>query len=119
MLLKSLQVYNFDEIESILPENKKYRRYQQKENKEWELAGKMRSGCYKLWSDSLFTWDGKVAPCCFDKDVDYQMGDLNKESFDTVWENKSYAAFREQVLKKRQDVPMCTNCTEGLKIYRK
>ncbi|MCB0278079.1 MAG: SPASM domain-containing protein [Calditrichaeota bacterium] len=119
VLLKSLQVYNFDEIESILPENKTYRRYMKNADQRWELAGTIRSGCYKLWSDSLFTWDGKVAPCCFDKDVDFQMGDLNLESFDTVWENDNYSGFRERVLKNRKQVAMCTNCTEGLKIYRK
>lgn len=119
VLLKSLQVYNFDDIEDILPINPRYRRYQENAEKKWELAGTIRDGCYKLWSDSLFTWDGKVAPCCFDKDVDFQMGDLNEQSFDDVWKNQNYNQFRDNVFKDRKQIPMCTNCTEGLKIYRK
>jgi radical SAM protein with 4Fe4S-binding SPASM domain len=119
VVLKSAQVYNFDDIDDILPENPKYRRYQQNESGDWQLAGDMRNSCYKLWSDSLWTWDGQVAPCCFDKDVDFKLGDLKENGFDNIWKSKKYNNFRDKVLKNRKEIPMCTNCTEGIKIYRK
>lgn len=118
VLLKSMQVYNFDGIEDILPENKKYRRYKKNNSDEWELIRDGKNSCYKLWSNTLVSWDGKVAPCCFDKDLDFTMGNLKTEKFTDVWNNEKYDSFRTTLLKSRKEIEMCKNCTEGLSAFR-
>nr|GFC57388.1 hypothetical protein [Tanacetum cinerariifolium] len=34
------------------------------------------------------TWDGKVVPCCFDKDAEYRLGDSQHESFQALWHGR-------------------------------
>jgi hypothetical protein len=44
------------------------------------------------------------------------MGDLKKDSFDTVWKNPVYQDFRTRVFTDRKSVDICTNCTEGMRV---
>jgi len=64
----------------------------------------------------VITWDGKVVPCCFDKDADHLMGELQKQDIKGVWQGEGYQSFRAKILENRKGVPMCTNCTEGLRV---
>ena len=64
----------------------------------------------------MINWDGAVSPCCFDKDVHYGLGDaLAEGDFDQIWTGKKYADFRNAILKDRTAVPICNNCSEGVK----
>ena len=69
-----------------------------------------------MWRTSVITWDGKVVPCCFDKDAFYEFGPVNGRTFEDVWHSYPYNNFRKKILSDRKSVNMCTNCTEGLKI---
>jgi radical SAM protein with 4Fe4S-binding SPASM domain len=77
----------------------------------------MSNHCWRLWSTCVFTWDGKIVPCCFDKDAQYQMGELSKNEFKTIWKSGLYSDFRQKVLKNRQSIDICSNCSEGSKIW--
>ena len=62
----------------------------------------------------MVNWDGAVAPCCFDKDVDFAMGQaFDGRSFDEIWRSRAYMDFRGQVLADRNSFDMCRNCSEG------
>jgi radical SAM protein with 4Fe4S-binding SPASM domain len=63
----------------------------------------------------VITWDGKVIPCCFDKDADHIMGDLNFESFRDIWSGSKYRLFRRVLLSDRGAVEICRSCTSGMK----
>ena len=71
--------------------------------------------CARLWFNPVITWDGKVLPCCFDKDADHIMGDLNQESFRDIWNGAKYRLFRRILLSDRSSIEICRNCTSGLK----
>jgi hypothetical protein len=58
-----------------------------------------------------------VVPCCFDKDAEHKMGDLKELSFKEVWRGSAYRSFRTQILKGRDQIDICTNCTEGCKVW--
>ena len=115
VVLKTMQVNSYESAEHFLPENKKYRRYIL-ENGNIRLKGKIKNHCFALWRTSVITWDGKVVPCCFDKDGEHEIAALNGKSFDQIWRSKDYRNFRNAILRDRQKIKMCTNCTEGLKI---
>ena len=33
-----------------------------------------------------------------------------------IWKSESYKKFRDQIFKKRKEIPICTNCSEGLEV---
>lgn len=113
--LKTMQVTSYENAKYYLPSNKKYSRYII-ENGSFRLKKKMGNRCFALWRTSVITWDGIVVPCCFDKDANHQLGSLKKNNFKEIWTNYSSNKFRKAVLTNRKSIPMCTNCTEGLKI---
>lgn len=112
--LKSMQILNKEEVSSWLPSDRKYRRYKMKEG-EYKLKNSLPDRCARLWFNPVITWDGKVVPCCFDKDSEYVMGDLNYDSFREIWNGPKYRIFRKSILKGRHMIEMCRNCTSGLR----
>jgi radical SAM protein with 4Fe4S-binding SPASM domain len=113
--LKTAQVYNYEQGSSLIPESEEYRRYTQNKEGKFVIKNKLLNHCWKLWHSCVFTWDGKVLPCCFDKDAQYEMGNIKEHSFKDIWKNTKYQQFRQQILKGRANIEMCKNCTEGTK----
>jgi len=112
--LKSMQILNKSEIGTWLPSQNKFRRYSLKEG-EYVLKNRLPDRCARLWFNPVVTWDGKVVPCCFDKDAEYVMGDLNNESFSDIWDGPKFRIFRKSILSGRNMIDMCRNCTSGLR----
>jgi radical SAM protein with 4Fe4S-binding SPASM domain len=65
----------------------------------------------------VITWDGLVAPCCFDKDATHRLGDLKATSFKEIWRSPAYQSFRQQLWKGRKNIDICANCSEGTKVW--
>ena len=112
LAFKTAQMYNFDTESTIIPNLKSKSRYRQSSDGKWVPAKKIRNRCHRIWSSLVVTWDGKVVPCCYDKDADHQTGDLLEEPLSEIWKNQHYSAFRRQVLKNRSETEICWNCGE-------
>jgi radical SAM protein with 4Fe4S-binding SPASM domain len=115
VVLKTMQVSSLENAKYFLPQNKKYRRYILTDNN-LRIKGKLKNHCFALWRTSVVTWDGRVVPCCFDKDAEFQLGKLNGMSFEKIWNSEKYLNFRQKILTNRKGVGMCSNCTEGMKM---
>jgi radical SAM protein with 4Fe4S-binding SPASM domain len=115
--LKTAQIYDYKNGSPLIPKNEKYSRYRQRPDGTYEIKNNLHSHCWKLWHACVITWDGKVVPCCFDKDAKYQLGNLQKQSFSDLWNSKPYRQFRHKVLQSRQNIDICQNCTEGTKVW--
>jgi radical SAM protein with 4Fe4S-binding SPASM domain len=101
----------------LIPNNPKYSRYQKLANGTYRIKNALLNHCWKLWHSCVVTWDGKVVPCCFDKDAAHRLGDLQTTSFKTIWQGNDYYRFRRSVLTARKEIDICTNCTEGTKVW--
>jgi len=112
---KTMQVSSYESALHFLPNNPKYSRYKI-ENDTFRIKKKMGNRCFALWRTSVITWDGIVVPCCFDKDAKHKLGNIKSKSFKEIWFSEQYNNFRNAILKNRKLVPICTNCTEGLKL---
>lgn len=115
--LKTAQVYDYEAGNPLIPENPKYSRYYQKADGSWAVKNKLLNHCWKMWHSCVITWDGRVVPCCFDKDALHQLGDLKSKSFREIWSGPAYNRFRSAILKGRNQIDICTNCTEGCEVW--
>lgn len=114
---KTAQVYDFEnDPNQLIPLNSSYSRYRKTE-KGTEFKGQLTNHCWRLWHDPVITWDGLVAPCCFDKDASHRLGDLKQESFASIWRSDSYKKFRATLLQGRKHIDICANCSEGTKVW--
>lgn len=114
--LKTAQVYDYANGNALIPDNDRYSRYRQKPDGTWELKNKLLNQCWRMWQGCVFTWDGKVVPCCFDKDASHTLGDAVNTDFASIWKGDAYRNFRGAILKSRSEIDICTNCTEGTKV---
>lgn len=112
--LKSMQIINSGNHQRWLPEEERFRRYDQIGGT-YRLKRARIRGCARLWLNPVITWDGKVLPCCFDKDARHVMGDLNQESFRDIWNGSRYRLFRRILLTDRNAIEICQNCTAALR----
>ncbi len=115
--LKTAQVYDYADGNKLIPTIAKYSRYYKDGFGKWHVKNKLLNQCWKLWHACVITWDGIVVPCCFDKDATHQLGDLRNDAFVNIWKGKAYQAFRAQLLKGRDQIDICKNCTEGCKVW--
>ena len=115
--LKSMQVINRQDSGKWMPSDKRYMRYKDEGGK-YAIRNSMPSRCLRLWLNPVVTWDGKVIPCCFDKDADFVMGDLKNESFRSIWNSNRYSDFRKKILTGRNKTNICRNCTSGMRGIR-
>ena len=115
--LKTAQIYEPKDGHPLLPNQEKYSRYKRNANGIWEVKHKLNNECWKMWHSCVVTWDGKVVPCCFDKDARWVMGDLTKQRFHEIWNGPQYNSFRAHLLQSRSSIDMCRNCSEGCPVW--
>ena len=115
--LKTAQVYDFKDGNPLIPLTEKYARYRKMKDGTYQLKNKLINQCWKLWHSCVFTWDGRVVPCCFDKDAQHQFGKLAEEDFINIWQSESYQNFRKNILLGRDKIDICKNCSEGAKVW--
>ncbi|GIV26883.1 MAG: radical SAM domain protein [Bacteroidia bacterium] len=114
--IKTAQVYSEDQLKTLVPEDENYSRYDLRLN-EIKIKGRIKNDCWRMWASCVFTQDGIVVPCCFDKDAKYEMGDIKTQHFDYIWKSKEYYQFREKILHSRTSIDICNNCSEGAKVF--
>lgn len=115
--IKTAQIYDFENSQQMIPKNEELSRYKKDGDGKWQIKNKLLNQCWRMWQACVITWDGKIVPCCFDKDAKYQLGDLNTSTFKEIWFSQPYHAFRQSILKGRKEIDICTNCTEGTKVF--
>lgn len=110
--LKTTQIYDFENGSELIPQDTQYSRYVLSDNGTWKLKKKIQNKCWRMWQGAVFTWDGKMLPCCFDKDGRHVMGKIQENHVEDIWRNYAYNTFRKQLLNDRSQIEICKNCTE-------
>ncbi len=115
--IKTAQIYDYENGSDLIPDDARYSRYEEVHTNGFALKNNMMDHCWRMWQGCVITWDGKVVPCCFDKDAENRMGDLNSQSFSKIWKGKAYQEFRSKILGGRKNISICQNCSEGTKVW--
>lgn len=115
---KTAQVYDYEnDPNQLITTIDSYSRYKKNAEGKYVPKGKMENHCWKLWHANVITWDGLVVPCCFDKDAMHQLGNTKNQSFKEIWNNENYRQFRKDLTKGRKNIDICSNCSEGTKVW--
>ncbi|MGC1244501.1 MAG: SPASM domain-containing protein [Chryseosolibacter sp.] len=117
VVLKTAQIYDYELGSTLIPKQDRYSRYRRQRDGTYKIKNRMDEHCWKMWHSCVVTWDGKVVPCCFDKDAHFVLGDLKQNSFEEIWNGSGYREFRETLLVSRNEIEMCRNCTEGGQVF--
>lgn len=115
--IKTAQLYDYKNGNPLIPEDEKYSRYKRQKDGTYKLKKETGNHCWRMWSSCVLTWDGKVVPCCFDKDAKHVLGTINGAPFKNIWHNPQYNSFRRSILKGRNQIDICQNCSEGAKVW--
>lgn len=70
----------------------------------------MKSACLLPFEQLIVRSNGKVGLCCFDALGEMTMGDLRKETIQSVWYNEKYNKIREIMSSDRSRIPLCEKC---------
>lgn len=117
LTLKTVQIYDYESSQNLLPENQNYSRYKISQQGKIELKNKFRNSCWRSWSSVVVTWDGNAVPCCFDKDAEHKLGNLNNETITQIRKGMLNRTFQKQILRDRKSIEICKNCSEGSKVW--
>jgi MoaA/NifB/PqqE/SkfB family radical SAM enzyme len=97
---KSMQIYSEEGREKFVPTTSKFNRYKH------STRPAIRKGCFRLWSDMIYTSDGTIVPCCYDKVPEYEMNNIN----DDTWSSDVFNSFRQRQLSGKNTPSICSNC---------
>lgn len=114
--IKTAQIYDYQHTDALIPEQDELSRYRKTEEG-YVIKNQLLNHCWRMWRGSVITWDGMVVPCCFDKDASHRFGNVSESTFKEVWQSEPYRNFRSALLRSRKEIDICTNCTEGTKVW--
>jgi len=109
---KTVQIYTESDM-VFLPSKPKYSRYKLT-GSGFELKTEILNRCRRLWTQPVINQDGEFSICCYDKDLSIPIGNLAQNSFEELWFSSRMNRIRDQILKDRRSIPICTNCGEGI-----
>lgn len=108
--LKTAQIYDLNKGIELIPTIQKYSRYEKNSDSTYTFKRKLKNKCWRAWSSAVVSIEGNVVPCCYDKDTQYVMGNLNENSLHNIWKNTIYTKFRKTILTKKKSLKMCEDC---------
>lgn len=108
--LKTAQIYDESQIE-FLPNDQKYSRYNISNGK-FKLKKSQENHCKRLIFGTTICFDGRVVPCCFDKDADYEFGNISSQKLAEIRNSEKFRNFVKLAFTQRNGIDICNNCTE-------
>jgi MoaA/NifB/PqqE/SkfB family radical SAM enzyme len=101
LTFKSMQIISEEGVGHFLPVERKYNRYFNTKT--------FRKSCFRLWSHAVFTSDGKLVPCCYDKIPEFAVTALVSDQ-KLLWKSSEMMDFRNRKVKNRNVPVICYNC---------
>ena len=79
-----------------------------------ELEKSLKSSCFRPFEMMTVSPEGRVGVCSNDFFYATNMGDVNLESIDEIWNSKKYRNFREKLMEGERDFHnTCSKCDYG------
>lgn len=110
VIFKTAQFYSVENLHMV-PEEKNSRYTLNTDTGTLERKNPPKNKCWRMWSSSVFAWNGNVVPCCFDKDHTYSYGNIMDTPLNNILNSNQTKRFKTTVHTNRQKIKMCQNCT--------
>ena len=111
LTMKTAQLYDFAQGSPLMPSDTRYARYRwDKSIRQYVPKHGLRNRCQRLWSGCVIDVCGDVMPCCYDKSKQHTFGNILRQPLADIWHGEQAEQFRMAVLRRRRDIPICTNC---------
>lgn len=114
--IKSAQIYDYQKQPENITTISRYSRYKIGINGIFTIKSDLQHRCWRMWHSLVITQDLNVVPCCFDKDAEFILGQFKENSINEIEESSINKKFRQDISDGRSSIPMCQNCSEGLKL---
>ncbi len=72
--------------------------------------------CWSLWTKFIIGSNGKILLCCYDYEVEQNIGDFREQSIQEIWQGQGFKVYRMAHLRKvfqangYKNMPLCENC---------
>lgn len=113
--IKTAQMYNYQNSNNITSIDK-YSRYKKGNDGKYQIKNNFPNKCWRMWHSAVITHDLDLVPCCYDKDANHSLGNLNNASIINIENSEKYKTFRQKIIDERFSISMCKNCDEGLNL---
>lgn len=113
LIFKSAQINDFGNGEIEPSSLKKYSRYNKGIDGKLQIRKKIKNHCFKQWSSAVFSWDGQMATCCYDKDLNLSPGNIKDATLEQLLNSKKMNEIRNFIIKNKNNIKICNNCPEG------
>jgi len=107
--VKTAYVPDLTNIPDYLPQQEKYRRYQQNSDGTLRVKKPGSGICFRANSSCVILFNLDVVSCCFDKDGTLVLGSLKNENFNKIHRGKMAKSLSQSLMNDNAPA-MCRNC---------
>jgi Predicted Fe-S oxidoreductases len=101
---KTLHLHHGVDSLHLLPTIQQYSRYAEKRRKPC-----FNFPCFRLWSTAVLSWNGELALCCMDKEVEVLNTQLGS-NLNVEWTADGFQLLRRDSINDRYGLPLCKSC---------
>lgn len=109
---KTIQLLNPEQNTDLLPGHLADRRYSVAIDGTLQLKRIKRKVCRRIFTNLVFTSDGRAVPCCYDKDALHAFGGISDTPLRELWQGDERKEWVARVIKSRGKIAQCNNCPE-------
>jgi len=96
--------------DDMVPRSARYHRFRDPGAGE-DRPRRRHNPCRQLWNHPSFHWDGTVFRCTYDTEGRYELGDMRRQTFASIWRGRPYRDLRSRFRKSWREVEMCGFCS--------
>ena len=101
---------------NLVATNPKYQRFEYKKGS-YERTN-LHAKCWKAWSLGIILSNGDAIPCGYDYSAKGKVGNVHKEPFTKIWNNRAYRDFRRAIYYEKDSFPRCRDCSINFKLSK-
>ena len=97
---------------AFLPAENLLRRYEtDHQQSPWKLKSERQNDCGVLWRSMMINADGVAVPCCYDYEVDLEIGRVPDQTIRDIWDGDAMQTLRRRIITERDQLPPCAKCS--------